>query len=195
MPSSSSAAGSAAARSIWRRGCGTAAKVVCVDRFEWAGEIYERVFPAGLAKGADFEPLFRASTAFVAEHVDVIRADLSGFSWAGPQIEVLLVDAPKQIELVLDFLAGFGPHLIPGKSVIVFQEYLHSPAYCLPAVLSEIDELRMVDVVMPGSTVAFVLARPLDLSAERLARCRFAHWGAAETAAMRRGGRSTRRWA
>lgn len=138
---------------------GSKKRVTCVDRFTWAGEVYDRKFATGLRKGDDFEPLFRANTAFIAEHIQVLRAEIDGFVWNGGPIELLLVDAPKQREVVLSFMAGFGPHLIPGRGRIAFQDYLHAPSFALPAVLSEFDELKLVDVVLPGCTVGFELTR------------------------------------
>lgn len=160
---------------------GSAAKVTCIDRFIWAGEVHDRAFPGHFAKGDDFEPQFRANTDFISPYLDVVRADLADFTWNGGPIEFLLVDAPKRRDIVLAFLASFGPHLIPGRSLVAFQDYIHAPSFALPMVLSEFDELQVAHVVLPGSTVVMELTRPLALDAERLARSDPSSWSEAET--------------
>jgi hypothetical protein len=78
-------------------------------------------------------------------------------------------------------LATLGPHLVPELSLLVMQDYLHPPAYALPAVVSRLgSHLRPVHVVRGGSTVAFVVTRALDFGVAQPIDWNFANWSPAE---------------
>ncbi|HMR33889.1 MAG TPA: hypothetical protein PKA13_21635 [Geminicoccaceae bacterium] len=158
------------------RDSGRPGRVVAIDRFVWQGELYERIHPAGLPAGADFEPLFRRLTAPLGELIEVRRGEVRGFVWDGPPIEILLVDAPKQVPDILGFVDGFGGSLMAGAT-LAFQDYLHPPAYALPAVLSLLgDALRVEDVVLDGHLAGFSVRRPLVLTAAQRAAADLAAW-------------------
>ena len=114
---------------------GSSARVVAVDRFRWNARHHPQMFDAGLADGEDFEPLLRAHTRELEPWIETVRADLAEFRWDRGPIEILVVDAPKRRADVERFLEVFGPSLIPGRSLVAFQDYLHEPSYALPALL------------------------------------------------------------
>jgi hypothetical protein len=139
---------------------GRPARLVAVDRFVWKGPANSRVTRAGLMEGDDFEPMFRANIQPLEDWIEPVRADLEEFHWDRGPIEILVVDAPKRPKAVASFLDRFGPALIPGKSLIAFQDYLHEPSYALPALLACCgDALRLMDVALPGSTALFEVRR------------------------------------
>jgi hypothetical protein len=161
---------------------GSQRRLVAVDRFVWVGEFYEGKFASGLPEGADFEPLFRRNLGPLIDWVEPVRSTLDAYRWPGGPIEVMLVDAPKLLPDVVRFLATFGPAFVPGVTLLAFQDYLHNASYALPAVLGELgDALRLVDVVLPGTTAVFEIRQPLLLDRERLARCRIDRWSAEAT--------------
>jgi hypothetical protein len=155
---------------------GLATRLVAIDRFEWLSVIYDAKNDRPLRDGDDFEPLFREHTAPVADWIETVRADLEHYFWPGGPIEILVADAPKTVAEVIQLLRGFGPALIPGRSLLTFQDYLHNPSYALPFILGELGELAFEAVVLPGTTVAFRLEQPLDLTPERLAGLDLAAW-------------------
>lgn len=166
------------------RDSGRSGKVVAIDRFVWQGELYERVHPAGLAAGADFEPLFRQLSAPLSPWIESRRAELRDFVWDGPPIEILVVDAPKQVPEILALLDGFGGSLLAGGSRIVFQDYLHSPSYALPAVLSLLGDALEAETVIPeGCLVTFRVPGPLALDDEQRRRSDLRNWTTEEAEA------------
>ena len=87
----------------------------------------------------------------------------------------------RELTQVLDV---FGPHLMPGRSLIALQDYLHFPSYALAAVLHTLgDRLSLRHVVLGGSTVAFRLEKPLGLVADRPADWAIHRWTRAQTEA------------
>jgi tetratricopeptide (TPR) repeat protein len=161
---------------------GLSSRVIAVDRFVWRGTPNARVISAGLADGKEFEPAFRKYTQVLAPWIEPLRVDLTDFQWNGGPIEILVVDAPKKRADVMRFLKAFGPALIPGKSLVAFQDYLYETCYALPAMLACFPEVfRLVDVAMPGSTALFEVHGVLSLDAERQDAIDFLRWGAAET--------------
>ena len=163
------------------RDSGRPGRVVAIDRFVWQGELYERVYPAGLAAGDDFEPLFRRLVAPLGELIEARRGEVRSFVWDGPPIEILLVDAPKQVPDILGFVDGFGGGLLTPGATLAFQDYLHPPAYALPAVLSLLgDALKVEEVVLDGHLVGFSVHRPLSLTAGQRAAADLAAWTPAQ---------------
>ena len=161
---------------------GLSSRVLAIDRFVWKGNPNSRVIGAGLADGDDFEPLFRKYTRALAPWIEPLRTDLADFQWDRGPIEILVVDAPKQHADVMRFLEEFGPALIPGKSLVAFQDYLYEPCYALPAMLACLPEVfRLIDVTMPGSTALFEVRGALLLDAGRRDSMDFLRWSAAET--------------
>jgi hypothetical protein len=82
------------------------------------------------------------------------------------------------------FLEVFSPALIPGRSIVAFQDYLHEPSYALPALLACCgDVFKLVDVALPGSTALFEVHGTLLLDADRRRTMDILRWSAAETVA------------
>jgi hypothetical protein len=161
---------------------GSSARVVAVDRFRWNARHHPQMFDAGLADGEDFEPLLRAHTRELEPWIETVRADLAEFRWDRGPIEILVVDAPKRRADVERFLEVFGPSLIPGRSLIAFQDYLHEPSYALPALLGCFPEVfRLADVALPGATVLFEVREVPSLDAERRRAMDLLRWSAEET--------------
>jgi hypothetical protein len=161
---------------------GSSARVVAVDRFRWNARHHPQMFDAGLADGEDFELLLRAHTRELEPWIETVRADLAEFRWDRGPIEILVVDAPKRRADVVRFLEVFGPSLIPGRSLVAFQDYLHEPSYALPALLGCFPEaFRLVDVALPGATVLFEVLHTPVLDSERRQAMDLQRWSAEAT--------------
>lgn len=73
---------------------------------------------------ADLLPVARRHLAPWADHVTLHAGDIGDKSWAGGPIEILSVDAAKGSAMA-DHIAGqFFPALVPGRSILVQQDYL-----------------------------------------------------------------------
>ena len=135
------------------------------DRFIWEMEPAHMALAARerLEAGADFLPLFRREIGEYAPWIRPRRHDLLDYRWDEGPIEILFVDAAKSWELVNAILRGFGPHLVPGRSRVVLQDFRFHEAHWLPLVFDGRPDLwRQVDGVSEGTTVTFTPQKPLE---------------------------------
>lgn len=105
-------------------------KLHCHDLFEakfgnMAEFIRNRIDP-GFRDGQDFQYLFDAQTAEVAQAIAVHKGDFTEASWQGGPIELLFVDIAKTPELNRVVLERFLPSLRPGTGLMVNQDF-HNP--------------------------------------------------------------------
>ncbi|MFL6248235.1 MAG: class I SAM-dependent methyltransferase [Thermoanaerobaculia bacterium] len=95
------------------------------DRFEvedWTRGVY---FPETVPAGTSFSEQFDQNIAPYSELVEVHAGDIREQQWSGGPIEILFVDVAKHWT-VCDWVTWqFFPHLIPGKSLVVQQDYLY----------------------------------------------------------------------
>jgi hypothetical protein len=76
--------------------------------------------------GADLRPVFETVVgADLIGYVEVHAGDLLAQRWGGEPIDVLFVDVAKTWELSDHVAHEFFPALIPGRSVVVQQDYVH----------------------------------------------------------------------
>lgn len=59
-----------------------------------------------------------------SNHIVVNEGDFAEASWNGKPIEILFVDIMKAPDLTNVVVNKFFPHLIPGKSIVVMQDYI-----------------------------------------------------------------------
>lgn len=95
------------------------------DRFEveeWTRGVF---FPESTPAGASFREQFERNIAPYDDLVDVHAGDVCGQEWNAGPIEILFIDLAKHWT-VCDWLTWqFFPHLIPGRSLVVQQDYLY----------------------------------------------------------------------
>lgn len=144
------------------RDAGFPAALHCYDQFVWRGDhVRKNLIP--LRRGDDFQPYFERNLRPLYPGLRVTRSELRHLVWADGPIEILFLDAPKHLIDLSWALAALGPSPVPGLSLLVMQDFLHPPAYALPAVLSRLGEcLRPLHVVQGGSTVGFAVTHPLQ---------------------------------
>ena len=95
------------------------------DRFEveqWTRGVF---FPAETPAGANFRAQFDANIAPYAELIEVHDGDVCAERWNGAPIEILFIDVAKHWSVCDHVTAEFFPHLIPGRSLVVQQDYLY----------------------------------------------------------------------
>jgi len=95
------------------------------DRFEvedWTRGIF---FPESVSAGASFREEFDRNVAPFADLVEVHAGDVTAETWTNGPIEILFIDLAKHWT-VCDWVTWqFFPHLIPGRSIVVQQDYLY----------------------------------------------------------------------
>jgi SAM-dependent methyltransferase len=95
------------------------------DRFEieeWTLPLY---FSKSDKAGDSFRGLFDRNTAPYANLLEVHAGDVCDSHWTGGPIEILFVDIAKHWTTCDWITREWFPHLIPGKSLIIQQDYLY----------------------------------------------------------------------
>jgi hypothetical protein len=107
--------------------------------------------------GDSFRPQFDANVAgFGVPHV-VYEGDIAAIGWSGEPIEILFLDVLKTWELNDAVLRDFFPSLVPGRSVIVQQDYAWGWQPWIAITMELMSEsLRLIDGMEWGSHVFFV---------------------------------------
>ena len=86
--------------------------------------------------GKSFEAIYRRSVAPFADRVRVHKGNLLDQTWpADDPIEILFVDVAKTLALSGKVLTEFFTRLIPGKSLVIQQDFYHPTAFYLPVVM------------------------------------------------------------
>jgi SAM-dependent methyltransferase len=114
-------------RNLLRRGRAEEKLLHSFDRFEIEAYTLGPYFPdSECAVGDSFKPLFDRNTAPYATLLEVHPGDVGSMPWTGGAIEILFIDIAKHWT-VCDWITWqFFPHLIPGTSVVVQQDYLYN---------------------------------------------------------------------
>jgi hypothetical protein len=99
------------------------------DLFTWSNDFEH------WAQGREVEGLFASEASFLPEflrrtekwrdYIVVHEEDLADAQWHGGAIEFLLIDAMKTPEIASAILRGFFPHLLPGRSYVMQQDFAH----------------------------------------------------------------------
>jgi predicted O-methyltransferase YrrM len=115
-------------------------------------------FGETLEIGESFASIFRRATAEFADLIEVHAGDLLEQSWPSAMpIEILFVDVAKTLALSGKVLTEFVPHLTPGKSIVIHQDFYHPTAFYLPVVMDFlIDHFSIIEAGRDWS-VAFRL--------------------------------------
>lgn len=108
---------------------GSKRKIFAYDTFTWYESMNEPVAGTDLvgkfAAGDSFLETYKQRTSEHASHIEIRAGDLTTIGWRGGDIEFLLVDAMKSWELANSIVRDFYPHLIPGKSLVLQQDFAH----------------------------------------------------------------------
>lgn len=108
-----------------RHRAGDAKPIHSFDRFEvedWTRGVF---FAEEMKAGASFRPQFEKNVEPYADLIEVHAGNVLDHSWNGGPIEILFIDMAKHWK-VCDWITWqFFPHLIPGRSIVVQQDYLY----------------------------------------------------------------------
>ncbi|MBY0569319.1 MAG: hypothetical protein K2P70_18570 [Hyphomonadaceae bacterium] len=130
------------------------------------------VVPEAVNGRVDFEPMFRAQTAAYADLIDIRRGDICTRGYADElPIEALSFDVGKTPDLTLHVVREFMPRLVPGKSIVLNQDYLFAYQPWLHMAMELLDDCFVKEFDAPtGCTSIHRLTRPItkELVRERL---------------------------
>ncbi len=155
---------------------GRRAPVIAFDRFRIATTQQRRFLdPAGLPRleGNDSLPLVTRLLAPWADRLRTVRGELGpGLAWGDGPVEVLVVDIAKSAAAADALAAAFFPALLPGRSVVVQQDFLHHAQPWLPAQMALLGDAFEPVAHCPPDSVTFLCRR--QVTADRLAAARIA---------------------
>jgi len=99
------------------------------------------LFGETLELGQSFQAIYRRATSAYADLIEVHSGDLIEQSWPPEMpIEILFVDVAKTLALSAKVLTEFFPPLIPGKSIVIHQDFYHPTAFYLPVVMDYLSD-------------------------------------------------------
>lgn len=111
--------------------------------------------------GASFRPAFERFVAPWSKHVEVKEGDASKTGWNGDPIEILFLDFVKTWPMNDFALEQFFPCLIPGRTVIIQQDYLWGYGHWNHITLELLaPSIQFLDA-MPHGSVACLLTAPV----------------------------------
>lgn len=157
-------------------------KLHVFDSFEWR-EFMSKRSPLRLANGASFEANFRENLApfsdlvatkcavlpdellatdeSLAEYRQADRPAQARFTWNDGPIQLLFVDGAKSWTGMRHLLIQTASSWIPGKTLLVCQDYKHWGCYWVTALMEVLSHRLRVVHVIQRNTVAFVVeSRP-----------------------------------
>lgn len=143
------------------------------DRFRssrafWAKFMPEEPLPD--ADDADLLPVARRNLTPWADHVTLHVGDIGEKRWTGGPIEILSVDAAKGADMA-DHIAGiFFPSLVPGRSILVQQDYLMAVQPWLCAQMVALRDCFLPLAHLPKVGLAFLCLAPVTEDAIASAR-------------------------
>ena len=128
------------------------------DLFRVEAFTVPKFFPDGSVRvGDSFRPRFDAHVARFDVPHRVHEGDITKMGWDGGPIDVLFLDVLKSWEINDAVLRDFFPSLIPGRSVIVHQDYGCGDTPWIPITVELLrDSLVLLDWMEWGSHVFFV---------------------------------------
>jgi hypothetical protein len=137
--------------------------VASYDLFEVEDYTVEQFFSGEdrRAVGDTFRPLYdRRIGRFPGPHA-VHEGDIASFGWDGGPIEVLFLDVLKTWEVNDAVLRDFFPHVVPGRTLLVHQDYGWGEAPWIQITVELMrDSLRWIDA-LPYATHVFLVERPI----------------------------------
>jgi len=150
------------------------------------------LFGETLELGQSFAPIYLRATSAFADLIEVHSGDLLEQRWPPEMpIEILFVDVAKTLGLSARVLMEFFPSLVPGKSLVIQQDFYHPTAFYLPVVMDYLsDHFTIIEAGRDWSVVfRLETAIPQDkLKIASLYKFSFAQQQAALRRMMRRVG-------
>lgn len=138
---------------------GKLARVHAFDRFRADKKTKETVlYPAGVPpfEGADLLPVAQELLSPWSANVTLVPGEIEDAVWRGGPIEIMVIDAAKTARATDRIAEIFFPHLIPGHSIVVQQDFLHWKLPWLPAQMEWMSGSFTPLVACPRDTVVFL---------------------------------------
>lgn len=99
------------------------------------------------------------------DHVTLHRGDIRDKTWDSGNIELLVIDAAKSDDSIDHIAETFFPHLIPGQSLVIQQDYYHWRLPWIPAQMQRMNNWFKPVAYCPNDTVVFLNTKQIDTRA------------------------------
>lgn len=162
------AGGSTAFLAEGARRAGRATAVHAFDRFRVSDPVKEMVlYPAGIAPfaGDDLLPLAQDLLAPWEQNLHFQKGEIEDTEWTGGPIEILAIDAAKTAASTDRIAEIFFPHLIPGRSIVVQQDFLHWKVPWVPAQMEWMSAYFEPKAFCPRDTIVYLCTHTPDADA------------------------------
>jgi hypothetical protein len=143
------------------------------DRFRssrafWARYLPDEPLPE--VDDADLLPVVRRHLAAWEGHVTLHVGDIGEKHWTGGPIEILSVDAAKGSAMADHIAAEFFPALVPGRSILIQQDYLMAVQPWLCAQMARLRDQFLPLAHVPKVGLVFLCVSPVTPQALAAAR-------------------------
>jgi hypothetical protein len=140
------------------RSSGRKGAIHVYDRFEVEPYMNDFYFKGeDRVAGDSFRPVFDRNTAHVADLLNVHGGDLLAQRWSGEPIEILFIDISKTWELNDLIVQEFFPHLIPGRSIVVQQDFVYAGCPWVALTMEHLSDYFEPISFAPDCSVAYLL--------------------------------------
>ena len=138
------------------------------DRFTANAAARQRhLSPGGVAltDQDDILPLVRRHLAPWQDHLTLHPGDIATQTWSGGAVEVLAVDAGKTPILADHIAAQFFPALVPGRSLVIQQDFLHASQPWLAVQMQALAACFVPLALVARDCVVFLCTAPVTAKA------------------------------
>ena len=124
----------------------------------------KNLYPAGVApfEGDDLLPVAKSLLEPWSDRIELYPGKIEDRCWSGKEIEVLVMDASKNTFTTDRFAEIFFPSLIPGKSLVVQQDYLHWKQPWIAVQMERMAECFTPVAFAPPHTIVFLCQQKVD---------------------------------
>ncbi|SMY10363.1 class I SAM-dependent methyltransferase [Flavimaricola marinus] len=159
-------------------------KLVCYDHFQWAGGANwssKAKSPRTLEAGDDFMQDFLDNVADYSDLIDARRSKIENIEFDADNIELLILDAPKRAADIFAVMNGVADKVIPGHTIIAWQDFLHPASFEIPAVLADMAAFQTpAHIVDDGTMVGFQVEKRWTAADVTKAALGFRNWSLEE---------------
>jgi len=140
-----------------------AQRIHSYDLFRFCDGFRGHVLPqdAPYQQGDDLLPLFRRNTIQYEPMLKVEPGDICRKKWSGQPIEIFFIDVAKSWGIHNHLMREFFPRLIPGRSIVVHQDYFHWGCWWIHLTMQYLSSYFEVVHNPWGSTLSFRLLRSI----------------------------------
>lgn len=143
------------------------------DRFRSSRAFWARFLPdepLPEADDADLLPVVRRHLAPWEGRVTLHVGDIGGMRWTGGPVEILSVDAAKGSAMADHIADQFFPALVPGRSIVIQQDYLMAVQPWLCAQMVALRDRFLPLAHVPKVGLVFLCTAPVTAAAVAAAR-------------------------